>query len=138
MSGSSAQAWILPPPPPPLVLLVVELELLLLLPHPAATTTASAQTASATGNGRRVKFFKVPPSAGENESSALQADRPFSTGYQCAGEVVRVERPQVVQALADSDQLHGQAELVRDRDRDPALGRAVELGEGNARNADRL
>ena len=46
---------------------------------------------------------------------------------QGAREVARVKRPQVVQPLPDAHELHGQPELLRDRDRDPALGGAVEL-----------
>jgi hypothetical protein len=46
---------------------------------------------------------------------------------QGAREIARVKRPQVVQPLPDADELNGQPELLRDRDRDPALGRAVEL-----------
>jgi len=46
---------------------------------------------------------------------------------QGAREIARVKRPQVVQPLPHADELHGQPELLRDRDRDPALGGAVEL-----------
>ena len=55
-----------------------------------------------------------------------------------AREVLRIERTQVVEAFADADQLHGQTQLVRDRDRDPALGGPVELRQGDAGDADRL
>src|SRR5687768_18534434 len=41
------------------------------------------------------------------------------------GEVIRVERPQVVEALADPDQLDGDPELGGDRQRDAALRGAV-------------
>src|SRR5262245_33575828 len=51
-------------------------------------------------------------------------------------EVVRVERAQVLERLAHADQLHGQAELVRDRDRDAALRAAVELRQRHSRDAD--
>src|SRR5512140_1746067 len=54
------------------------------------------------------------------------------------GEVVRVEGAQVVELLPHADQLHGQAELVRDRDRDAALRRAVELRQGDAADAGSL
>jgi hypothetical protein len=46
---------------------------------------------------------------------------------QGAREIARIERPQVVQPLPDADELHGQPELLGDRDGDAALGRAVEL-----------
>src|SRR5437016_10719122 len=42
-------------------------------------------------------------------------------------EIASVERAQVVETLAHAEQLHGQAELLRDRDRDAAFRRAVEL-----------
>ncbi len=48
----------------------------------------------------------------------------------------RVERPQVVEPFADADELHRQAELVRDRDGDAALRRAVELRQRDAGHAD--
>ena len=51
---------------------------------------------------------------------------------QGAGEVVGVERAQVLEALADPDQLDGQAHLLGDRQRDAALGGAVELGQHHA------
>jgi hypothetical protein len=54
------------------------------------------------------------------------------------GEVARIERPEILQLLPDPDELHRQAELVRDRDRDAALRRAVELRQRDARDADRL
>src|SRR6185503_13071839 len=81
---------------------------------------------------------EVPPSGWYNEWAELQAHRRFSSRDERPREVVRIERPEVVQALPDPDQFHGQPELVRDRDRDPALGRAVELGQGDSAHLDRL
>src|SRR4051794_19697160 len=57
---------------------------------------------------------------------------------QRAGEVVGVERAQVLERLADPDQLHRHAELLRDCERDPALGGPVELGEHDAVDVDRV
>ena len=54
------------------------------------------------------------------------------------GEVARVERAEIVQPFSDADELHREAELVGDRDRDPALRRAVELRQGDAGDTDRL
>src|SRR2546429_5388238 len=48
---------------------------------------------------------------------------------QRASEVVGVERPQVLEALADADQLDRHAELLRDGERDAPLRGSVELGE---------
>ena len=64
-------------------------------------------------------------------------ERPL-LGDQRPREVGRVERPQVVELLADPDQLDRDAQLVGDRERDPALGGAVELGQDEAADRDRL
>ena len=71
-----------------------------------------------------------------SRSSPRRAERPAETpdprprsGQQRPREVVRVERAQVLELLADADQLDRDPELVGDRERDAALGRAVELGE---------
>src|SRR4051812_9797125 len=56
----------------------------------------------------------------------------WSVGDEGPGEVARVEGAQVVQAFADADQLHGEAELLRDRDRDAALRGAIELRQDDA------
>src|SRR6185312_9497729 len=53
-------------------------------------------------------------------------------------EVVRIERPQVLELLPDADQLHRHAQLLRDRERDAALRGAVELGEDDAGDVHRL
>src|SRR6266540_4030998 len=60
------------------------------------------------------------------------------SGDEGAREVLRVERPEVVEALSYPDQLHRQAELVRDRDGDAAFGAAVELRQCDACDADRF
>src|SRR2546423_7598292 len=53
-------------------------------------------------------------------------------------EVVRIERPEVLELLPHADQLDGEPELVRDRDRDPALCAAVQLRQRDAGDADRV
>src|ERR1700691_4060953 len=58
--------------------------------------------------------------------------------HECAREVLRIERAQILQRLADPDQLDGQGELARDRQGDPAAGRAVELGQHDAADLYRL
>ena len=45
---------------------------------------------------------------------------------------LRVERLEIVDALAEANKLHGHAQLLRDSDADAALGRAVELREHDA------
>src|ERR1700761_2206265 len=59
-------------------------------------------------------------------------------GHERPGEVPGVERTQILELLADADQLDRDAELGRDRQRDPALGGAVELGEHDPGDVDRL
>ena len=49
-------------------------------------------------------------------------------------ERVGIEVDQVVGPLAEAHQLDRQAELALDRDDDAALGRAVELGQHDARS----
>ena len=51
---------------------------------------------------------------------------------------VRVERAQVLEPLPDADQLHRDAEVGGDRQRDAALGGAVELGQDDAVDLDRF
>src|SRR5256885_14029728 len=60
------------------------------------------------------------------------------TGDQGAREIVGIERSEVLQRLANTDELDRQPELVCDRDGDPALRAAVELRQRNARDADGL
>src|SRR3954462_7364961 len=55
-----------------------------------------------------------------------------------ACEILGIERTKIVQRLPYADQLHGQAELVRDRDGDAALRAAVELRQRYAGDPDRL
>src|SRR3954453_18457936 len=53
-------------------------------------------------------------------------------------EGLGVEGREVVGTLAQADELDRHTELALDRDDDPALGRAVELGQDDARHVDRL
>jgi hypothetical protein len=53
-------------------------------------------------------------------------------------ELLRVERAQVLQLLADADQLDRDLELMGDRERDAAARRAVELRQHDPRDLDRL
>ena len=66
----------------------------------------------------------------------------LSRGFPHAGagseqgvdELVGVERDEVADRLADADELDGEAELGLDGEHDAALGRAVELGQHDARD----
>src|SRR3954447_12461829 len=49
-------------------------------------------------------------------------------------EVAGFERHQVIDRLAEPDELHGKAELGLDGEHDPALGGTVELGEHHTRH----
>src|SRR5688572_9133301 len=53
-------------------------------------------------------------------------------------EALRVERLEVVHPLPRAHPLHRQSHLLLERDHDPAARRAVELGEQDAGEADRL
>src|SRR4051794_39423542 len=57
---------------------------------------------------------------------------------QRAREVVGVEGAQVLELLADPDQLHRHAQLLRYRERDPALRGPVELRQDDAVDVHRL
>src|SRR5437773_4150875 len=57
---------------------------------------------------------------------------------ECACEILRIERPEVLELLPHADQLDRQPELVRDRHRDSALRAAVELRERDTGDADRF
>ena len=51
---------------------------------------------------------------------------------------LRVERLEIVDALAEADVLHRHAQLLRDGNADAAFGRAVELRQDDARQTRRL
>src|SRR5580693_3859640 len=55
---------------------------------------------------------------------------------QGTGEVVRRERRQIVDALAEADEMHRHFEPLRDGDQNAAAGGAVELGHDEAGDAD--
>src|SRR5207237_10453612 len=75
----------------------------------------------------------------EARACDASAKRPnCSAADERAREILRIERPQVVELLADADQLHRQAELVGDRNRDTAFRGAVELRQRDTGDADRL
>src|SRR5262245_60042747 len=54
---------------------------------------------------------------------------------ECPGIVAGIERPEVVHALTHPDELHGEPELDRDRNRDTASGAPVELRERDTGDA---
>src|SRR5689334_22906826 len=87
----------------------------------------SATKANTSERGRSITMLF---SADDTRATLLRDERP--------GEILSVERPQIVERLPYADQLDRQAELVRDRDRDAALRAAVELRQRNAGHADRL
>ena len=91
----------------------------------AFTAAASVAFARLVRSGCR---WLAPRSARLAKASFVSTARGVrSLGHQGTREIARVKRPQVVQPLPHADELHGQPELLRDRDGDPALGGAVEL-----------
>src|SRR4051812_34553796 len=89
------------------------------LPGPAAPSpgrpVGAPAPAGPPGRSAPPAGWRPPPSTSDLE--------------QRAREVVRVERPQVLERLADPDQLHRNPELLSYRKSDAALRRAVELRE---------
>src|ERR1700729_2204290 len=61
-----------------------------------------------------------------------------ASGHQRPREVRGVEGAQILELLPHPDQLDRDAELLRDGERDPALGGAVELGQHEPGHVDRL
>src|SRR5206468_12329158 len=64
--------------------------------------------------------------------------RPSRLGHQRVHESLRIERLEVLDALAEANQLHRDLELADDADDDPALRGPVELGQAHAGKTDRL
>src|SRR3954467_4934455 len=90
-------------------------------PAPAGRAPAPAEPP---GRSASPAGWRPPPSTSDLE--------------QRAREVVRVERPQVLERLADPDQLHRNPKLRSYRKRDAALRRPVELREHDPVHVDRL
>src|SRR5919112_1253432 len=93
-------------------------------PSPPEPSTARAAASSSEDRARPSPSGGSPP--------------PTSDLEQRAGEVVGVEGAQVLEALADPDQLHRHAELLRDGQRDAALRGAVELRQDDPVHLDSL
>src|SRR6185312_15001297 len=58
-------------------------------------------------------------------SVTTASDISVTSGEERPGEIGGIERAQVLDTFPDPDQLHRDPQLVRDRERDPALGGAV-------------
>src|SRR5262249_30064914 len=115
---------------------------------PAPVAERSAATKAPTAKGARNRpieaispIARITAAISQSTQGSMSLDPMLSEGLrgqQRSGKVVRVERPQILELLADSDQLDGNAELVGDGQRDAALGRAVELGEDDSGDPDGL
>src|SRR4051812_42683658 len=113
---------------------------------PASNAASSAATAAPPANGARKKpSVAISPNASTTARiSQIAQDSTESIvsevlrREQRFGEVVGVERPQVLELLADADQLDRDPELVGDRQRDASLGRPVELREDDPGDVDGL
>src|SRR3954451_12098943 len=103
---------------------------------PAPGRLKSAATKAPPAKGPRKKpMMAISPTASATPAIVHQthmSELRLADVHQGPGEVVSVERAQVLERLADADQLHGDAELARDGERDAALRRAVELGQDDA------
>src|SRR3954451_12526058 len=107
-----------------------------------SSETKSATTAPGANGARKkppVSISPVPKTAAAT-SHQIHASTllNLSSVQPRPGEVVGVEGPQVLQALADADQLDRDPQLAGDRQGDPALGRPVELDQHDAVDRDRL
>src|SRR6185312_8978522 len=74
----------------------------------------------------------MPSNRTRRATTARRAYAAWLAGHKRPGEVAGVERLEVVERLAHADELHGQPELVRDREHNAALRGAVELREDDA------
>src|SRR3954453_17452522 len=108
---------------------------------PIAPTPAASRSAAAiapTANGARKKLSDATSPAARMTARITQ--KTHGSMYlhgrclreQCAGEVVGVERTQIVELLADADELHRDAQFAGDGEGDPALRGAVELRQHDA------
>ncbi len=93
----------------------------------------SSSAAASAGWSSRRRSRRSQTSAGGASPPSPRRSAIRRGGEERSGEVLGDERPQVLERLADADQLDRQAQLVRDGDRDAALGGAVELRQRDAR-----
>src|SRR4051794_20925149 len=123
-------------------------------PLDAPARSASIATKAPRANGPRKKpVVRISPTAATTPAmshntqastmpSSVAARWAANAGrsgrHERPGEIVGVERAQVLERLADADELDRDAELTGDGQRDAALGRAVELREDDAVDRDRL
>src|SRR5262245_2075881 len=121
-------------------------------PDPAGAGTE--QTPSAGRRGRRAgrpptrrKFQTLPEISSTVEQwnirfgslrTAPLLTSPIVLLKKGVHEGIGVERAQVVFAFAGTDEADGKAQIVRDGEDDTALRRAVELGEGDGGDIDRI
>ena len=105
------------------------------VPVPAALTSAATSAPAANG-ARKKPSVAISPMASTTAAMSHNTHGSISRYLEwrgsrqrrAGGKVLRVERPQVLELLADADQLDD-ADFVGNAERDPALGGAVELGE---------
>src|SRR6516225_5019803 len=64
--------------------------------------------------------------------------KPQSIGKQRLDKRLRIKWLQIVELLADADEFDWQAQLLLHCENRPALGRAIELGQDDARALDRF
>src|SRR5262245_37426938 len=103
-------------------------------PAPAAASSVAISAPPANGARKKLVVASSPMAKITAAISQITQESMFKaeriprglSGEKCASEVVGVERPQVFELLADADQLHGNPELVGDRECDAPLRGAVE------------
>ena len=71
-------------------------------------------------------------------SERARLNRSRCLAEQCVGEFFRAERLQILDLLADADEIHRNRTLPCDRGENTALRRAVEFGDDQAGEAERV
>src|SRR4051794_17715069 len=109
----------------------------------APSRSPIAANAAPTAKGARKKLVvAISPAARRHAATVHHTHASISVlrtlAQQRAREVIRVEGAQVLERLADPDELDRDLELVGDREGDTALGGPVELGQDDAVDVDGL
>ena len=102
---------------------------------PCPTIVPSGETTDAPTIGLGVVWPR-PRSASRSAPAASAASLPLLLEER-VDVLVRREREQIVDAFADADVSDRQLQIVRDRDGDAALGRAIKFREDDAGDAGR-
>src|ERR1035438_1387247 len=101
----------------------------------AAAAKAREDCIETIGQGVKHESAQVSRAAAR---APLATTNAYASAEQRRHELHRIERHEVRWSLTDPDELDRQSELRSDRENHATFGRAIELGENDARHADRL